>query len=130
MAQEELTKQEVDAWRLAAVEDGWSIEPTYQNEPIEQAAKLCKDSWAARTISRPSGSSFPGSKESNSINVWGPDRLQVRPGIPYSMDALVAGLRTCHKCGAQDVDTTQYYFAGRVCLECRKVLKEHAGWTR
>lgn len=127
---ENVTKQEVIAWRLAAIEDGWNIEPTYKHEPVERAATLRKDGWVASTISRPPGSPRPSSKGTNSINVWGPDKLQIQPAIPYSWDALVAGLRTCHNCGAQDVDTTRYYFAGRICLECRKILKERPGWTR
>ena len=122
-----MNRQEVAAWVQAAQEDGWSVRPTYRNESVKQAAKLQKDGWEAAIISRPQSRMLI---EHADITVWGPDGLQVLVNTPYSWDALVAGLRTCGSCGATDVETTQYYFAGRVCLGCRKVLKEEPGWTR
>jgi len=122
-----VTRQEVQAWVAAAVADGWTVRPAFKTESIERAAALEKDGWEARTLSRPPKKH--GSIQA-SIHVWGPDKLAIRVSPPYSWEKLVSGLRACDNCKATDVETTRYYFAGRVCLECREVLKEEPGWTK
>ena len=121
------TKEEVTSWREAAVADGWIIRPTYRHEPVESAATLDKDGFKAMLLARPATKTR---RNWNDVHVWGPDGLAIDPPKEYSMDALIAGLRQCHYCSADDVDTTRYLFAGRCCLKCRKSLREPAGWTR
>ena len=120
-------QEEIAEWVKAAIADGWSAKPTY-NEPIERAAKLNKDGWEVQMVARPSKS---GRGWGNFlISAWGPDGLTVQVPYPYSWEKLVEGLRTCSNCDATDVETTRFDFAGRVCPGCRKVLKEKPGWTR
>lgn len=43
---------EINAWREAAIADGWSAEPTYKTEPIERAMRLKRDGYVVQTITR------------------------------------------------------------------------------
>lgn len=119
----------VARYREAAVADGWSMRPTFGCESIEGAATLEKDGFTMQTIARPPAS--PGGWYHASINIWGPDRLAVKPPDEYSMEAIRAGLRCCHYCDVTDVDTQRVSFAGRCCAGCvdqqRRVL-EQPGW--
>lgn len=121
------------AWRDAAVADGWSIEPTYQTEPVERAARLSRDGFSAQIITRtPEEGHRWRTTYEGSVHIWGPDSLAVKAPHPYSWERLTAGLRTCHDCGATDVETQRVGFAGRTCAAClpdaRKRI-ETPGWT-
>jgi hypothetical protein len=121
----------VRTWRDAAVADGWTAEQTYQHEPIESHATLSRDSWRAHCMAREkSGGRYRFEAQ---ISVWGPDGLAVEPGQTYSFEKMTAGLRTCGVCGAKDVPTIRYSFAGRCCEACRPEMKrqhERPGWNR
>lgn len=120
----------VTEWRNAAVADGWEVRPLYDNEPIESAAKLTREEFVVHTISRPAVRHW---RERADISGWGPDGLSIAIPLPYDMDRIRQALRRCNPCGAQDVDTHQYSFAGRCCAECLPAMKrkhEYPGWTR
>lgn len=114
------------AWREAAIADGWQHEPLYApHETEEQACRMARDGFKAHVIVR--------GNHGDSVAVWGPDGMQVRVPREYTWEAVVAGLRTCQPCGATDVDTVRYSFAGRCCAACRPAMArqhEYPGWTR
>ncbi len=118
------------AWRDAAVADGWSMRPTYQQESVERAWRLERDGFVVSGITR--SPEAEGDMPTVSIHIWGPDGLVIKaPGV-YDFAALVAGTRTCAACGATDVDTQRFSFAGRCCAACRPEmarLHEQPGWT-
>lgn len=115
-------RQHVDvatAWRLDALQDGWHQEPTYPSEPAEHAFRLTRDGFLVQGLARPGQEERePWTLPTASITIWGPDKLQVRAPLPYSFERIVAGVRHCHSCEAEDVDTKRLAFAGRVCLKC------------
>lgn len=116
------------AYRDAAIADGWTCEPTYKNEPMDQAARLHKDGFVIQILARPKTEKLRGSAN---VNIWGSDGLNIIPPDEYDWSAIVASLRYCGACGATDVDTTRYSFAGRCCLNCLPEMKrqyEKPGW--
>lgn len=119
------------AWVADAVADGWSIEPTYSQEPVERAARLRRDGFSVQALMRDNDRPH-GRTIETSIHVWGPDGLAVRPGLKYNFDQLRAGLRTCNSCRATDVPTRRYSFAGRCCEACLPAMRakhEQGNWT-
>ena len=118
------------AWRLAAEADGWVFEQTYWHAPLEQSFKSLRDGFAIRGLARPSKENSLGSSE---ISMWGPDGLRVvvplvYPGMPF----FVAACRHCLYCGATDVETVGYSFAGRCCEGCSLEMQriyEYEGWN-
>lgn len=124
---DQLTLEQVRAWRDAAIADGWDATPTYETESIDRATRLRRDGWEAQVLTRDDS---PQSI-SATVHLWGPDGLAVRTGIAYDFDKLKAGLRTCMACKATDVDTQRYSFAGRCCAACRPEMArrtEQPGW--
>jgi hypothetical protein len=121
----------IRAWIAAALADGWYIAPTYgDGEPVDSAASLSKDGFAVLVTLREPTKWMPAYDVS--IAAWGPDALGVKVPDVYSMAALQAELRSCHDCGARDVETVRIGFAGRCCAECRPKLvakHEYPGWT-
>lgn len=116
-------------WRLAALADGWTEEPTYKGEPVEHAARMRRDGFLAIVVARPGDAR---TKPYGSLAAWGPDGLGLRVPVPYDWEQLRAGLRHCTACGADDVDTTRYSFAGRCCAACLPEMRrqhEKPGWT-
>ena len=64
--------------------------------------------------------------------MWGPDGMQVVVPVIYDATKLIAGLRACLYCDAQDVPTQRVSFAGRCCATCfseQKRIQEYPGWT-
>ena len=127
--------QAVADWFDAAIADGWLAEQTYKHEPLERAARLRRDGFTAQILRRSEANGRkPGKwKYEAMVSLWGPDRLAINPPFPYDMTAIIAGLRTCNACGATDVETQRYSFAGRCCAECRPEMArkhEYPGWTR
>ena len=119
------------AFRDAAVRDGWSIRPTYQSLPVENAATLEKDGYLMQvlTLDQPEGKW----KYRASIHLWGPDGLQIKPSEVYDWSQITAGTRTCSACDATDVETKRFSFAGRACKPCLPGMRaetEYQGWTR
>ena len=106
------------AWREAALNDGWTGEPTYEREPIEHAARLTHpDGWVVQILSRPVPAA-DGRLPCPEVTVWAPDKAQVKVPPVYDFRVLQANARICMECGAEDVDTAQYAFATRCCGVC------------
>lgn len=117
------------AWREDAMADGWSCEATYGHEPVESAFTMQREGFVAMGLARQETKTMlAGGK----INLWGPDGLAIEPPETYDWEAITSGLRTCANCGATDVDTQRYSFAGRCCAKCRpEMAKTHesGNWT-
>jgi hypothetical protein len=131
----ERTIENVDTFREAVVADGWTVEATYDGyEPLEQAWTARKNGFSLQAIARPS-KEYPNgrvSKEQAHIHAWGPDSLAVPVPEKYSMETLANAVNTCNCCGAKNVETFRYSFAGRACATCLPELKkktEYPGWT-
>lgn len=120
------------AWRDAAVADGWSVEPTYgDHEPVESAAKLTRQGWVCLILTRTKEAGRKWRFEAE-VSVWAPDRLRVETPAFYDFEALVAGTRVCSACKAADVETQRFSFAGRCCAACRPEMArqtEQGNWT-
>jgi hypothetical protein len=121
---------EVRAWRDAAIADGWASAPTYgERESIDRACKMMRDGFVATCITREKAGSWAYEA---SLSVWGPDGKSIRlRGPNYNFDEILAGLRSCNNCGATDVETHCYSFAGRCCAACLPAMREKSerpGW--
>ena len=126
------------AYRLAAMADGWKCLPTYgDHEPVERAAKLTREGFTMSIISRSSHDpdhQHPGPVwhyEAN-VHIWGPDGLAIAPPPAYDWNAIIASVRHCNYCNANDVDTKRVGFAGRCCDKClpeQKKKLEFPGWN-
>lgn len=109
-------------WRDAAMADGWTMEQTYNTEEWDSACKLKKDGYDASVLTRikkPAGKW----KYETSVYLWGPDELVIRPPFPYNWSLIVKGLNTCNNCGATNLRTFRYSFAGRACEYCLPAMK-------
>lgn len=118
------------AYRTALEEDGWSSGPLYKNESSEFVSVHERDGFTVHIISRVRD---PGDKwkYQASISIWGPDELAICPPDLYDWEHIKAGVRCCNECGAEDVDTHRFSFAGRCCSKCLpKMRAEHEkpGW--
>jgi hypothetical protein len=130
------TKQQVERatkFRDAAVADGWSIEPTYEgSEDVSRAAKLRRDGFVMSVLTRtPTDKPYQNYYE-GSVSIWAPDGMSVKTPNEYSYEAIVAGVRTCNECGATDVETHRFSFAGRCCAKCLPAARrvaEPPGWA-
>ena len=136
--------REVCAFRDAAIADGWSHTATYESEPEERASRLIKEGFVMQILSRSRDNevlcpergyrySVHGKwKYEAQVNVWGPDGLGISlTDLKYDWQKIKDGLRRCDSCGAQDVDTQRYSFAGRCCAKCRPEMArqyEKPGW--
>lgn len=117
-------------FRDDAVADGWSIEPTYgDHEPMERAAKLCRDGYAMSVITR---EKTGGWQFEAKVHIWGPDRLAIDPPEFYDFAEIERRTRICGYCGATEVRTQRVGFAGRCCENCLPAMRkriETPGWT-
>ncbi len=106
-------------YRLDALADGWIEEkPEHSKDPLNQYSHLSRDTgWKMHVMARinPEGST---SKYQCSVDVWGPDGLVVRTPNVYSREELKRGVKHCNVCGADNVKTQRYSFAGRGCKSC------------
>lgn len=107
-----------NVYREAAIAGGWTCEATYKSEPVDSAATLSRDGWKLSIISRDKSDKGGKWKYEASVHVWAPDGLQVTVSNQYDFEQLKAAIRNCNECGADDVETTRYSFAGRWCLKC------------
>lgn len=118
------------AFRDAAVDDGWTIKPTYDDhEPQDSAATLERDGWHMLVLTRTDPKFLVGSKPEASLSLWGPDKMHVETPAEYSMEALERGLRDCGYCDRKDVDTFHVAFASRVCAVCLPEQKRTQEWV-
>ena len=124
---------EVQEYREAAVADGWKIEPLYETESVQSAAKLTRDGWVmhvmARDLRKPGR--LKGPSYEACVTIWGPDRLQITVPHPYSWHLIEAALSKCMKCG-QSAEVERVGFAGRYCKTCspsERKRQELARWT-
>ena len=118
------------AYRDAAKQDGWVCVPTYDSESMESASSQHRQHYAMQILSREMQHGHWNYQ--CSINIWGPDGLSIKPPDVYDWLAITAGARTCNECGAVDVDTQKYSFAGRCCADCRPAMAEKhekRGWA-
>jgi hypothetical protein len=126
--------REVCAFRDAAVADGWSIEPTYgRHEAVDRFATLRRDGFTMHAKARTKDKDWQKWKYEAEITIWGPDGMVLKPGATaYDWAAIQAAVRTCNLCGATDVDTERYGFAGRCCAGCLPSARskyERPGWN-
>lgn len=124
---------DVRGWVAAAVADGWSIQPTYDTEPVESAATLRRDGYVAMVLMRDKSDAGTRTyRYEAKVSAWGPDGLSIRPTLPYDWTTMTAALRTCNLCHAEDVETFRYSFAGRCCAACIPQARkeyESGNWT-
>ena len=129
MADFELAVVPYRKWEEDAVKDGWIAEPMYEKgESMETALSLRKDGFHVQMIRRPPKDRTKGNIDGS---IWGPDGLQIPWQMEYNWDNLVAATRVCGNCGAQDVPTFRYSFAGRCCKDCLPKMRakyEKPGW--
>ena len=128
----------VIAWRDAALADGWTIEATYNSEPVTSCGSIAKDGYKGHVCARVTEEMKKWHprhvskwKYESDVNLWGPDGLCIKPPEIYDWAAIVRGTRTCSACGKEDVDTQRYSFAGRCCAACRPEMAkkhEYRGW--
>lgn len=120
-----------DAWREAAIADGWSIEPIYVHEPQEHAFKLTREGFVIHGLARP----IPGPNDTTPVpqlNIWGPDGLAIEPPLTYDGEAIKRGAETCGACGDYPVKTERVGFANRFCAKCapsHRAAIETPGWN-
>lgn len=117
-------------WRAAAEADGWLIRPTYANEDILTAWTGERDGFKVQGIARPIGHHGSGLPVAT-LSIWGPDQLAIKPPAIYSMDAILIGSQTCHRCQAHPVQTERVAFAGRYCATCAPIernVQERGNW--
>lgn len=65
------------------------------------------------------------------VNIWGPDKLAIRPPATYDFAAIQAAQTTCSHCKKTGVKTQRYSFAGRCCEACLPEMRrkhEGPGW--
>jgi hypothetical protein len=123
-------KAAADAYREAALADGWEGQPTYPtHEPIEAAATLRRDGFVMMILTR---DHKPGEtwRFCVKVSAWGPDGLSIKPPGTYDWAAIQAGAATCNECGARGA-TERYNFAGRCCAACLPKMREtheRPGW--
>jgi hypothetical protein len=119
------------AWRDAAILDGWDARPTYKHEGMNRAFSLERDGWLTMGLARPGDDEAPP-LPNGMITVYAPDKLQVLVPIVYpGMDVLASMARRCDKCERMDVDTRRVGFANRVCADCHPEMQaaiETPGW--
>lgn len=118
-----MKRNEVIAWREAALADGWTHEPIYKNEAEETAMQLDKEGFHAQVYLRENPSDF-------CLAVWGPDRLAIEPPVVYNFEGIKRLVNVCEKC-SKEGPTVRLAFANRVCPDCRKKFAptyEAPGW--
>lgn len=113
-------------FRLSALTDGWAPD----REVVDCFDRLEREGWKLFVVARENGLDHRY-KFTAKISIWGPDGLQVRPPALYDWETLQLLLRRCNLCGATDVQTQRYSFAGRCCVNCldeARRVTEKPGW--
>lgn len=132
----EEARRAAEAYRAAALADGWTSEPLSAHEPEESWSKLTRDGFVMHVVARrphpPTERLMGRAKPEGAVSVWGPDRLGIKVGKVYSWDEIARGPRTCNECGATDVETFRFSFAGRAyaaCIPEMRRVHERPGWS-
>jgi len=127
------TLQDVRAWKIAAFTDGWGVQRSYQNEPVDSACTMWRHDPDFKALLLMREKSETRTRGYFNISIWGPDGLFVRPIFPYHMATLLDELHVCSSCGAKNITPYRYSFAGRCCADCLPKLQaryERDGWNR
>jgi hypothetical protein len=127
--------KQVEAFRDAAVADGWSIEPTYASESVERAANLHKNGFTMSVLTRdkrndPEHLRGKWAVEAH-VSIWGPDGLALSVPESYDWQVIQEAIHTCDNCKKRVEQTHRYSFAGRCCAECLPAMRkkyEYRGW--
>lgn len=122
-------KIQIREWVATAIADGWESSPTYEQEDENRARTLTRDGFQVQVISRDEVAPL---KSSFDISGWSPDGLVIAIPMPYSWERVQAAVRRCNLCGAENVETRRYSFAGRCCQACLPKAREkpeYPGWT-
>lgn len=123
------TIESATAWRLAALADGWTEEPTYVGQPVEQDSTLERGGFKVHLSARPPARE--GLRPWAGVSVWGPDGLTIPAPEVYDFAEMERHLRICGECGKEG-DTVRLGFANRVCPDCWTKLAptvERQGWA-
>ena len=118
------TGEQVRQWVRAAWADGWEVQPTYAAESADRAATGRRDGWVAMTYLRPG--------QQPTLDVWGPDELQIEVPPEYDWAVLQHRLQRCLYCGRDGQVVVRVGFAGRSCPKClpaQQTAQEFAGWA-
>lgn len=132
-----LTLEVVRQFIQDAIADGWASRPLYSDP--EFGIILEKNGMTIHARTEPQGcyGTWPGRGTPNpmtdnaSLSAWGSDGLVLQVSAPYDAEALVAAHQVCGCCGATDVETHRYHFAGRACAAClpdAKAKTEVGNW--
>lgn len=122
----------VEAFRDAAIADGWHAEPTYEGEAFERASRLTRDGYVMQVITRDNKDKGYRVRYDCSVHIWGPDGLSLKRPAEYSMIAIEQSANTCLICEGVFEQTFRYNFAGRACAGClpkAKAETEKPGWN-
>ncbi len=107
-------------WLKDAVKDGWIlIDPNGESVSGELITEDGKWQMYASIY-----------KNDCDVSMWAPDNMQCVVLNKYERPSKRL-MRICEHCGAEDVDTFCYSFAGRACAKCLPALKEkyeYPGW--
>ena len=123
----------VEAFRDAAVSDGWAIRPTYTSEPQQRASTLEREGFKMSILTRTRNKEWQKYAFETHACAWGPDGLALRLHAPYSWEQFKAAMTSCNYCGATGVQVERVGFAGRCCAACIPTVRpciEYPGWTR
>lgn len=116
--------QECEAWRNAAIADGWLHKPTYaKSEGEDRHCTLNREGYTAMINAR-------DNRQCN-VMLWGPDGLVIEPPNPYDWELITYRTHICEYCNQWFEKTVRIGFAGRCCPECRKkhvAEIEYPGW--
>lgn len=121
-----MTREEIETWRKAVLDDGWVIEPVYPDESIDTYCRLSREGFVANVMLR-TETDFGGPM--HNLHIWGSDGLAIRPKS-YSWKELQESLQVCSICGVIG-PTVRLAFANRVCPKCRALhvdKYEYPGW--
>src|SRR5574343_282344 len=89
----------VHAYRQAAIDDGWSCEPTYPGgEDMTSAARLTRDGFVMSILSRDNTGKGYRKRYECDVSIWGPDKLSLIPPQAYDFEKIKAGLGVCGHC--------------------------------
>ena len=119
---EEQVLERVQAFRDAAVADGWTIEPTYPNESVDRACRLRREGYVIGILTR--RSTGPRWRFEAKTSGWCPRGIAIDLPDEYDWHRIQANARQCPVCKARDVETVRVVFANRACLNCAPALRE------
>ena len=134
--------ERVVQFRCAAIQDHWTMAPTYKHEAWQRACSLERENYKAMILTRDNSpeSEYPPAPHALGkwlfevqVNLWGPDGLHIPAPDPYNWQTIKEGIYKCTNpnCLKRVDQTYRVGFAGRYCLECVPAMKkiyEKPGW--